>query len=118
MGWFRKTVPQRKWTDTSIALARELQTTGRSWWPTFQRGVAGHGISLIPDGIGDVAKHYISMLQLSAVAATLQENGYVSDATFFLELVYIILTQDPPAVLHQDIKAVGTQYGERTFDKF
>ena len=26
MGWFRKTVPQRKWTDTSIALARELQT--------------------------------------------------------------------------------------------
>jgi hypothetical protein len=46
------------------------------------------------------------MLQLSAVAATLQENGYVSDLTFFLELVYIILTENPPAKLHDDIEAL------------
>lgn len=106
MGWFSKTIPQRKWIATSTALARELQTTAGSWYSTFQRGVAGHGISLTPDGIGDGAKHYISMLQLSAVAATLQENGYVSDVTFFLELVYIILTQNPPAGLHRDIEGL------------
>ena len=45
------------------------------------------------------------MLQLSAVAATLEENSYVSDLTFFLELVYIVLTENPPADLHRDIES-------------
>ena len=82
--------------------------------------------------ISDIAKHYISMLQLSAVAATLQENAYVSDATFFLQLVYIILTQNAPAEFHRDIEslpfarvgdaqgianAMGAQHGDRSFEK-
>ena len=46
------------------------------------------------------------MMQLSAVAATLQENSYVSDITFFVELVYIVLTGSPPAGLHRDIEAL------------
>lgn len=86
MGLFSKKVPQRKWSDASIALARKLQSTASCWYATFRRGAAELDASLMPE-IRDVAKHYISMLQLSAVAATLQENAYVSDATFFLELV-------------------------------
>ena len=45
-------------------------------------------------------------MQLAAVAATLQENSYVSDLMFFLELVYIHLTDGPPANLHRDIEAL------------
>jgi hypothetical protein len=106
MGWFSKTVPQRKWIHASTALGHDLQSTAGSWWPTFQREVAAHGIALISENMGKVAAHYVSMLQLSAVAATLQENGYVADATFFLELLYIGLTQRPPAGLNQDIGAL------------
>lgn len=105
MGLFNKKVPQRKWSDASIALARKLQSTASSWYATFRRGAAEHDASLMPE-ISDVAKHYISMLQLSAVAATLQENAYVSDATFFLELVYIILTQNAPAEFQRDIESL------------
>jgi hypothetical protein len=105
MGWFSKTIPQRKWTDVSVALAQKLQSTASSWYATFRRGAAEH-VSLKPDEISDVAKHYISMLQLSAVAATLQENAYVTDATFFLELVYGLLTRNPPAALHGDIESL------------
>jgi hypothetical protein len=105
MGLFSKKVPQRKWSDASIALARKLQSTASSWYATFRRGAAEHDALLMPE-ISDVAKHYISMLQLSAVAATLQENAYVSDGTFFLELVYIILTQNLPAEFHRDIESL------------
>lgn len=105
MGLFNKKIPQRKWSDASIALARKLQSTASSWYATFRRGAAEHDASLMPE-ISDVAKHYISMLQLSAVAATLQENAYVSDATFFLQLVYIILTQNAPAEFHRDIESL------------
>jgi len=74
MGWFSKTIPQRKWSDASVALAQKLQSNAASWYETFRRGTAEHDVSLTPDEIGDVAKHYISMLQLSAVASTLQET--------------------------------------------
>ncbi len=105
MGLFSRRVPQRKWSDASVALARKLQDTAGSWYATFRRGGAEHEVSLRPE-ISDAAKHYISMLQLSAVAATLQENAYVTDATFFLELVYIILTQNAPAEFHRDIESL------------
>ena len=55
--------------------------------------------------MGRDAAQYVSLLQLSAVAATLQENGYVSDVTFFVELVYILLTGNQPAQFHRDIEA-------------
>jgi hypothetical protein len=106
MGWFSKTIPERKWTGVSVTLAQKLQSIASSWYVTFRRGAAEHHVSVKPDEIGDVAKRYISMLQLSAVAATLQESAYVTDAVFFLELVYIILTQNPPAALHRDIESL------------
>jgi hypothetical protein len=106
MGWFSKSVPERKWVEASTALARKLQVTAGSWYSTFQHGTASHGFVLASNEISDTAKHYISMLQLSAVAATLQDNSYISDATFFLELVYIILTGGLPVGLHRDIEAL------------
>lgn len=106
MGWFSKTIPEREWAETSAALSFKLKVTGDSWYSTFQHGTESHGFLLASTEISGTAKHYISMLQLSAVAATLQENSYISDATFFLELVYSILTGGLPAGLHRDIDAL------------
>ncbi len=104
MGWFSKAIPERKWCDASGALAKELKSMAGSWYPTFRGGAGERGVSLKSAEIGETAKLSIRMLQLSAVAATLQKNAYVSDASFFLELVYIMLTGNEPAVFHQDIE--------------
>src|SRR5712692_5457626 len=104
VGWFSKSVPQRRWTDVSVALARKLQAAGDSWYSTFQQGTAPHGLRLSGATLSHSARHYVSMMQLSAVAATLQANRYVSDVTFFLEHVYIVLTRNPAAGLHDDIE--------------
>jgi hypothetical protein len=106
MGWFSKTVPRRRWPDVNVILGRKLHATGASWYSTFQEGTASHGFQLVDKAPTEAAKHYISMLQLSAVAATLQENGYVSDVAPFLELVYVFLTRNPPAKLHDDIETL------------
>ena len=105
MGWFSKTIPERKWTDVSAALFQKLKGTRDSWYPTFQRESQSHGFALASDGPSRVATHYVNLLQLSAVAATLQDNGYVSDPVFFLELVYIMMSGNQPAQLHRDIAA-------------
>ena len=104
MGWFSKAVPRRKWQSASAALGQELQVMGSSWYSAFQRGTAACGFGLAAK-MSNAAQHHVSMLQLSAVAATLQENSYVSDTSLsvFLELVYIILTKNPPAGLHHEI---------------
>ena len=104
MGWFSKAIPERKWANASTALGLKLK--GGSWYSTFQHGTASHSFVLAPNGMSGTANHYICMMQLSAIAATLQENSYVSDVTFFLELVYIVLTGSPPAGLHRDIEAL------------
>jgi len=106
MGWFSKAIPERKWANVSFALGRDLQALGTSWCSTFERGRAPHNFAFVSNGMSAAVQHYISMLQLSAVAATLQENGYVSDVSFFLELLYIILTNNPPADLHCDIETL------------
>jgi hypothetical protein len=43
------------------------------------------------------------MLQLSVVASSIIENGYISDYQFFLELVYIALTGNQLLQMHSDI---------------
>jgi hypothetical protein len=82
-----KTVPPRKWPEVSALLGQKLHAA--SWYPTFQQETASLGFPLTQRALGDVGKHYTRILQLSAVAATLQENGYVSnlsDLMRFLEL--------------------------------
>ena len=106
MGWFRKGISGRKSADAGAALGLELKVAGGSWYSTFQQGTESHCIVLASNEISGTAKHCISMLQLSAVAATLQENSYISDAYFFLETVYIVLTGNLPAGLHRDIEAL------------
>lgn len=106
MGWFSKAISGRKLADAGAALGLELKVAVGSWYSTFQQGTESHGIVLASNEISGTAKHYIGMLQLSAVAATLQESSYVSDAIFFLETVYIVLTGNLPAGLHRDIEAL------------
>jgi hypothetical protein len=105
MGWFSKKIPERNWTDVGSTLGRMLKTEGESWYSIFQRQTAPRDFALVSDRLSPAATHYVSLLQLQAVAATLKNNGYVSDATFFLELVYIMLTGNLPAQLHRDIEA-------------
>lgn len=104
--WFSKVISVRKSATASAALGCELKVAGGLWYSTFQQETESHGIILASNEISGTAKHYINMLQLSAVAATLQENSYVSDAIFFLETVYIVLTGNLPAGLHRDIEAL------------
>ncbi len=105
MSWFSKTVPQRKWPDLTATLGLKLRTLADEWYPTFRRGATAHGLAL-PQDVTDTAKHYIHMLQLSAVGATLADNSYVSDLNFVLELIYTILTEKDPNSLRQDIASL------------
>ncbi len=106
MGWFSKVIPERKWLDVSATLARNLKNECESWYSIFRRAETTNcGFTLPPDGLNRAATHYISLLQLQAVASTLQDNGYISDATFFLELVYGLLTGNRPAEFHRDLEA-------------
>ena len=105
MGWFSKAIPERKWGDVSTTLGLSLRKERDSWYSTVQHSSASYGFLFVSDNISHTAIHCTSMLQLSAVAATLEENSYVSDLTFFLELVYIVLTENPPADLHRDIES-------------
>jgi hypothetical protein len=105
MGWFSKTVPERNWVEVSAILASKLKDERQSWYSIFQRETAPHGFALSPEGLCGAASHDVTLLQLQAVAGTLQENGYVSDTTFFLELVFTLLTGKAPAEFHRDIAA-------------
>lgn len=105
MGWFSKAIPERKWIEVSATLASNLKNERESWYSMFRRETSSRGFTLSPDGLSRTATHHISLLQLQAVASTLQDNGYVSDVTFFLELVYGLLTGNLPAEFHRALEA-------------
>jgi hypothetical protein len=105
MGWFSKAIPERKWIEVSATLASNLKNERESWYSIFRRETSSRGFTLPPDGLSRTATHYISLLQLQAVASTVQDNGYVSDVTFFLELVYGLLTGNRPAEFHRNLEA-------------
>ena len=105
MGWFSKSIPERKWIGVSATLASQLKDERESWYSIFRRETASFGFALPPDGLSRAATHNISLLQLQAVASTIQDNGYVSDTVFFLELVYVLLTGNRPAEFHNDLAA-------------
>jgi hypothetical protein len=108
MGSFSKAIPQHKWPDVLADLSKRLKASGASWFSKFQQGTVPLGFPLKHEGLSDRAKHYSSMLQLSAVVASVQDNGYVSNDKFvhFLEAVYIVLTGNLPAKLRDDIEAL------------
>ena len=72
----------------------------------FLEYTAGKGLTAAT--LTKAAKHYMDMLQLSSVASTITENGYVdigdTDYAFFLELVYVALTGSPAAQMHVDVQ--------------
>jgi len=113
MGLFSRKIPRRKWIDIAPALGMTLKAAGNDWYPTFRAHTAANGLT---PTLTDPARHYIAMLQLSSVAATIVENGYVSDPTFFLELVYIAMTGRPPAQMHVDVEKYQTVRPRQTPD--
>lgn len=105
MGWFSKAIPERKWVEVSATLANKLKDERESWYSIFRRETAACKFGLPADGLNRAATHYVSLLQLQAVASSLQDNGYVKDIAFFLELVYGLLTGHHPAEFHNDLQA-------------
>ncbi len=105
MGWSSKAVPERQWVEVSSILASKLKDESQSWYSIFQRETASQGLMLPPEGLNGTATHYVSLLQLQAVAGVIQENGYISDSRFFLEMVFILLTGKAPAEFHHGIAA-------------
>ena len=106
MGWFSKAIPERKWAEVSATLGTMLKTEALSWYSVFRQQSAV-GRTLSSDTLTDPATHNVHLLQLQAVSSTVQEGGYIADladVTFFLELVYIVLTGRPPSQLYTDIE--------------
>ena len=105
MGWFSKAIPERKWAEVSASLGLTLKREAVSWYSVFRQQSA-IGRTLSSDTLTDVASHNVHLLQIQAVSSAVREGGYIVDIaniTFFLELVYIILTARPPSQLHADI---------------
>ncbi|MGH6973101.1 MAG: hypothetical protein ACRED7_12340 [Stellaceae bacterium] len=109
MGFFSNAIPQRKRAEVTADLGAKLLAASNKWFATFQQETAGNKFPLKQTTLTVLARKYVNMIQLSAVSATLQENGYVKniqDATFLMELIYVIMTQNPPSTLHGDIESV------------
>lgn len=104
MGWFTKAIPERKWAEVSADLGLTLKKEATTWYSVFRKQSAV-GKVLSSSTLTDSATHKVHLLQLQAVASAIQEGGYIADSTFFLELVYIVLTGRRPAELHSDLEA-------------
>ena len=104
MGWFSKTVPERKWPDTAASIAKSLGSEAESLLSGIRQDAASFGVQLSNSRTDDLTLRRVKLLQLQAVAATVAENGYVSDVVFFLELIYIFMTTRKPADFHNDLE--------------
>ena len=91
MGWFTKAIPERKWAEISADLGLTLKKEATTWYYVFRKQ-STIGSALSSSTLTDSATHKVYLLQLQAVASAIQEGGYIADSTFFLELVYIVLT--------------------------
>ena len=103
MGWFSNSIPERKWQDVTINLGFALKKEATSWYTVFRR-ISPVGQKVSTEALGGKATELCHLLQLKAVAGAIAEGGYVSDALFFLELVYIVLTSKKPAEMHQALE--------------
>ena len=103
MGWFTKAIPERKWAEISADLGLTLKKEATTWYSVFRKQ-STIGSALSSSTLTDSATHKVYLLQLQAVASAIQEGGYIADSTFFLELVYIVLTGRRPAELHTDLE--------------
>lgn len=101
MALFSKKVPERKWIDVAPSLGLRLKTIGNEFYQTISSHTTTRGLT---PSLSETARQYIDMLQLSCAASSIVENHYVSDPTFFLELVYIAMTGQRPEQMHADIE--------------
>jgi hypothetical protein len=113
MALFSKKVPQRKWIDVAPLLGIRLKTIGNEFYQTFLSHTTIHGLTPL---LSETALRYIDMLQLSCAASTIVENNYVSDPTFFLELVYIAMTGRRLEQMHADIEEYQFDNPGQTLD--
>ena len=102
---FANKVPERKWGGVVAPLGLVLRSAANKFYPAFLSHTAVRGL---PPSLNDTARHYVSMLQLSATASTVLENGYASDPEFFLELAYIAITGRYSQQMHADIADYNT----------
>jgi hypothetical protein len=107
MGWFSKTIPDRKFPDIARVIARELKTHCDPWFTALRNDPESTGISWRCDTLTGHARDEINMLQMSVVASAFADGKFFrsdQDKIFVLELVFIHLTGGNPATLHDKIE--------------
>ena len=77
MGLFSKTIPERKWVDVSTTLHNTMRSYRASWFKDFVDRVFPLGIGLRNRELTPQMEDGIGILQFTAAAITVRENGYV-----------------------------------------
>lgn len=105
MGWFSKTVPERKWPEVFGALPMQMKKDSDGWYANFVESNPIGTFGVKSGSLTPPAKRLIDLHQLMVFTTTLQEFNYVSASgvTFVTELVYIGLTGNRPEMLEYDL---------------
>jgi hypothetical protein len=101
MGFFTKTIPQRKWIDVSAALHTTMKRYRADWFKDFGDHVFPLDIGLRRRELAPEIEEAISTLQFAVAATTVRENGYakLKDFDFFIDLICISITSKKMAEL-------------------
>lgn len=103
----KKTFSLGESMDVLYVLGAELKSLGDSLYSTLNAGEAFNDSTLKGVKFEPLARHYISMLQLRALANIVREKGYIKgeqNSMHFLEGTYTILTDNLPAFFHSELE--------------
>jgi hypothetical protein len=94
MGFFTKTIPERKWVEVSAALHNGMKRYRAKWFNDFVQNVSPLGIGLSSRELTKEIEGKIGMLQFVVAATAVREGGYVTlkDFDFFIDLISISIT--------------------------
>lgn len=111
MFWRRKSKKTYSLFDSEevqVRLSTDLKNLGDSLFSTLQAGKGFNDPNLTGVRFESLARHYISMLQLRAVANIVREKGYIrggpQNLLTFLEITYALLTENPPEAFNNELE--------------
>lgn len=105
MNLFSKKIPTRKFLVVTRAIAGSLKQQCDPWFLAMMNDEQSTGVHWRTSTLAGEVLSRLNMLQLSVVACSFRDGGFLQprDATFILEWLYGLLTDDGPRDARSEI---------------